>query len=147
MAKRKNKFNSLSTPGLRQELSNYLVELAFLRSNKLIRLPQKFWQLVKYKFRYRREIMACRKFIKKYGEATILFIAQNNYVISWTDYAKIEVLLQKYKESQDRLLLPKDFSSVPSSIKKRGVDLRESSSLPSKKGLFEKLEEIEKCLD
>lgn len=143
MAKKKARFNSLSTPGVRQELSNYLVELAFLRANKGVKLPQKFWQQPRYKFRYRREIMACRKFIKKYDEAIILFIAQNHYVTTWTDYAKLEFLFQEHAEKSRRRLLPKDHTSVEHKTETKGVDLRNSVSLPKKKGLFEKLEEIE----
>lgn len=87
--------------------------------------------------------MACRKFIKKYDEATILFIAQNNYITSWTDYANLEVLLQKYKEKSNRRLLPKDHTLVEDELNTKGVDLRDYISLSCKKGLFEKLEEIE----
>lgn len=144
MVKRKSKFNSLSTPGARQDLSNYLVELAFLRSNNGIKLPPKFWRLTKYKFRYMREIKGCRKFIKLYGEEVALHVAQNNYITTWTNYANLEVLFQKRMESFQRKMLPKDTTPVkPQSIYK-GEDLRDFSiSYRNKKGLFEKLEEIE----
>jgi len=96
--KKKARFNSLSTPGTRQDASNYLVELAFLRANHGIKLKPKFWQQTKYKFRYRREIQAVRKFIKKHGEAAVLSVAISNYIRTWTNYGQIEAQLQKIKE-------------------------------------------------
>jgi len=144
VAKRKSRFNSLSTPGTKQDLSNYLVELAFLRQQHGQKLPPKFWQLGKYKFRYRREIQACRKHIKKYGESVILYIALKNYITSWTDYAKIEVLAQARKEIAERIRAPKDKSEVSQESEILGLDLRgQTNSRPKKKGLFEKIEEIE----
>ena len=144
MAKRKARFNSLSTPGTKQDLSNYLVELVFLRQNKGIKLPKKFWQLNRYKFRYRREIQACRKFIKNYGEPVVLHIALKNYITSWTDYAKIEFLAQARKEAVERANSPKDLSPVVSLSEESGEDLRENKPTRSRRrGLFAKIEEIE----
>ena len=101
MKKKKARFSSLSTPGLKQDVSNYLTELAFLRSNRQIKLPPKFWQQTKYKFRYRREIQEVRKFIKKYGEARVLSVAISSYITTWTDYAQIEAALQKIVDIED----------------------------------------------
>jgi len=142
MGKRKAKFNSLSTPGQRQDLSNYLVELAFLRTNHGIKLPQHFWRQTRYKFRYTREIRGCRKFIKNYGEAAVLFVASNNYITTWTDYAKLEVLLQKFDERLTRIRNPKDTTSVTGETYFKGEDLRQIKKPKLNKGLFEKLKEI-----
>lgn len=142
--KRKSKFNSLSTPGVRQDLSNYLVELIFLRSNKGIKLPSRFWRQIKYKFRYMREIKACRKFIKTYGEPAVLFVVKNNYLTTFTDYAQMEVFLQKYKEAAERKSAAKDNSPVELEPISRGKDLRDFvKPVQEKIGLFKKLEELE----
>jgi hypothetical protein len=144
VAKRKRKFNSLSTPGIRQDLSNYLVELAFLRSNHGQRMPQKFWRLPKYKFRYMREIKGARKFIKDYGEPVVLHIALNNYITTWTKYDNLHVLAQKRVAAAERKAAPKDFTPVVSELRELGTDLRgQTARRPRKKGLFEKIEELE----
>lgn len=142
--RRKRKFNSLSTPGLRQDLSNYLVELAFLRSNHGIRMPERFWRLPKYKFRYMREIKGVRKFIKDYGESVVLHIALNNYITTWAKYDNLHVLAQKRVASLERRASPKDLTPVLKESRELGPDLRgQTKSRPSKKGLFEKIEELE----
>ena len=143
MAKRKSRFNSLSTPGLRQDCSNYLVELVFLRANKGNKLPSKFWQQQRYKWRYRKEIQACRKFIKKYGEPSVLYIAiHNQSVTTWTDFGKVEFLLQKLEERRQRLALPKDTSLVKPESVKVTKDYRDFVPTPRKGGLFERLKEL-----
>lgn len=144
MAKRKQKFNSLSTPGIRQDLSNYLVELAFLRSNHGNRMPQKFWRNPKYKFRYMREIKGVRKFIKDYGEPVVLHIALNNYITTWAKYDNLHVLAQKRVASLERSRAVKDLTPVISESRSLGSDLRgQIVRRPRKKGLFEKIEELE----
>lgn len=141
--KKKSKFNSLSTPGVKQELSNYLVELAFLRQNRGIKLPPYFWRETKYKFRYRREIMACRKFIKKYGEPFVLSIALRNHITTWTDFGKIEFLLQQRVESERRKRSPKDTSPVVDETNDQTEDLRDFSyPKPKKQSLFARLKEL-----
>lgn len=143
MTKRKSKFNSLSTPGVKQELSNYLVELVFLRQNRGVPLKPHFWRDTKYKFRYRREIMACRKFIKKYGEPFVLSVALDNYIYSWTDFSKIEFLLQRKNEAEERKKTPKDTSPVVNEANETSEDLRDFSySRPKKQSLFGKLKEL-----
>ncbi len=143
MSKRKSKFNSLSTPGVKQELSNYLVELAFMRQNRGAKLKPYFWRDTKYKFRYRREIMACRKFVKKYGESFVLSIALANHIRTWTDFAKIEFLLQQKAESQMRKALPKDSTPIEDDFIKETEDLRDFSlAKPKKHSLFERLKEL-----
>lgn len=142
--KRKAKFNSLSTPGVKQDLSNYLVELAFLRSNKGNRMPPKFWRLQKYKFRYMREIKGARKFIRDYGEPVILYVALNNYITTWTKYDNLHVLAQKRVSFINLRNAPKDDTPVAEESVDRGRDLRtEVSRRPRKKGLFEKIQELE----
>ena len=137
MAKRKNKarFTSLSS-GTPQDCSNYLVELAFLKRNKGTRLPPKFWQQQRYKWAYRKEIQACRKFIKKYGEPSVLYIAMNNHITSWSDFAHIEFLLQKIAERSRRLATPKDTTPVTKETVKVASDHRDFTPLPNKQGLF-----------
>lgn len=140
--KNKARFNSLSTSGHKQDCSNYLVELAFLKRNKGTKLPEKFWQLQRYKWQYRKEIQACRKFIKKYGEAATLSIAMNNHLTTWTDFAHIEFLLQRVAEQSVRLSAPKDTSSVTTESVKVDKDLRDFTPTPKKKNLFERLKEL-----
>lgn len=144
MAKRKARFNSLSTPGQKQDCSNYLVELAFLKDNHGIRLPPKFWQLTRYKFRYRREIQACRRFIKKYGEPDVLYVALNNHITTWTDFARIEFLLQQRAERRQRIAAPKDISPVVVDFSQENIDKRVNvKRRERKKGLFERLGELD----
>ena len=143
MKKRKARFNSLSTPGVKQDCSNYLVELAFLRANHGTKLPPKFWQHTKYKFQYKREIQACRKFIKKYGEPSVLYIALHNHITTWTNYGNVEFLLQKRVEKFKRLAATKDTSPVKTEGVVSSIDLRENRPIILKKeGLFERLEEL-----
>ena len=143
MAKRKKaRFNSLSTPGLKQECSNYLVELAFLKRNKGTRLPSKFWQQQRYKWLYRKEIQACRKFVKKYGEPAVLHIAMNNHITTWADFAHIEFLLQQVAERSVRLAAPKDTSEVEKESVKVAEDFRDFTAPQPKLGLFDRLKEL-----
>lgn len=137
------KFPSLTTPGARQDVSNYLVELAFLRENKGFPLPPKFWNEVKYKFRYKREIQACRRFIKTYGYEAILKIAKENYITTWTDFAQIEVMCQKIIAAQERLLLPKDKSAPTKDFTQTKEDYRGTVNIQPKKGLFDRLSELD----
>jgi hypothetical protein len=141
--KKKARFSSLSTPGLKQDCSNYLVELVFLRSNRGTRLPSKFWQQQKYKWRYRNEIQACRKFIKKFGEPAVLYVAMHHQEItSWRDFARVEFLLQKIEESRALRALPKDTSAVSKETVKVDEDHRDFTPAPPKKNLFERLSEL-----
>ena len=142
MAKRKARFSSLSTPGHKQDCSNYLVELAFLRWNRGTKLPEYFWRQQRYKWKYGKEIKACRKFIKKYGEAAVLYIALNNYITTWQDFAHIEFLLQKIEERRQRIATPKDTSPVSPAHVPTKEDLRDFVPAPRKKGLFERLKEL-----
>ncbi len=143
MAKKKMaRFNSLSTPGTKTTCPNYLVELAFLKRNKGNKLPSKFWQLQRYKWAYRREIQACRKFIKKYGEAPVLFVAMNNHITTWADFARIEYLLQQIDARKARLAEPKDTTAVEYESVKVSEDHRDFVPAPRKKGLFERLKEL-----
>lgn len=139
---KKTRFKSLSTPDLKQDLSSYLTELAFLRQNRGNRLPPKFWRQTKYKARYRKEIMACRKFIKKYGERAVLYIALNNYIRTWTDFARVEFLLQQQKEAQERRCAPKDHSRVQEESIEVKEDYRDFHPTQPRRGLFERLKEL-----
>lgn len=140
--KRKARFNSLSTPNKKVDCSNYLVELVFLRQNRGRRLQPEFWKQQRYKYRFRKEIQACRKFIKKYGEAAVLKITlENTDIVSWADYGKIEFYLQKLLERRQLRALPKDESDVETESVEVEQDLREH--IPSRrKSLFERLKEL-----
>lgn len=141
--KRKARFNSLSTPGVKQDCSNYLVELIFLRSNKGTKLPSKFWQLQRFKWRYRREIQACRKFIKNFGEPAVLSIAIDHpEITTWTDFARVEFLLQQIEEGRVRRALPKDTTDVVKDSVKVSEDLRDFTPPAPKKNLFDRLKEL-----
>jgi len=146
MKKKKARFNSLSTPGVRLDASKYLVELAFYRSNYGVKLQPQFWQRPKYKFKYRREIQAVRKFIKKYGEAAVLSVAISNYIKTWTDYGRVEGLMQRLKERHELKAGPKDVTPVTPLEDKESQDLRGLYGIKTDtkhtKGLFEKLKEL-----
>lgn len=145
MKKKKARFKSLSTPGKRQDASNYLVELIFLRTNHGAPLPPSFWQQTRYKFRYRREIQAVRKFIKKYGEVDVLFVAISNYITTWTNYANIEAMLQRREERKKLKASAKDLTPVQKPESPHGPDLRAENNMcspPVKKSLFERLKEL-----
>ena len=144
MKKNKAKFNSLSTPGVKQDLSNYLVELAFLRSNRGVKMPPKFWQNPQHKFRYMREIKGVRKFIKDYGESIVLEIALAEYITTWTKYDILHVLAQHRVAARERMKMPKDLTPVVKLDEQPGTDLRgRVNRRPRKKGLFEMIEELE----
>jgi hypothetical protein len=140
MKKRKARFNSLSTPGLRVTLENYLVELAFLRSNYNQKLPEKFWQSTRHKYKYRREIQAVKKFLNKFGETDVLRAAiEHLKIVSWADYGKVEAILQTYAERRELRARPKDLTPVKKRIK-NSVDLRPKDDTVKKpKGLFKRL--------
>lgn len=141
--KRKARFDSLSTPGVKQDCSNYLVELVFLRRNHGRRLASKFWQQTQYKFKYRREIQACRRFIKKYGEPSVLYVALHNpYITTWTDFAKIEYLMQQRMEILQRRATSKDISPVKPESVKVNIDLRTTRTPTRKKRLLQRLREL-----
>ncbi|MBV1929853.1 MAG: hypothetical protein KUG81_10140 [Gammaproteobacteria bacterium] len=143
MAKRKSKFTSFSTPGHKQDCSNHLVELAFLRQNKGKRLPEFFWREQRYKWRYRKEVQACRKFIKKYGEGPVLLAAIENLTITtWTDFGHVEYLLQKHAERRRLRALPKDNTPVVPESVKVTEDYRDFEPAKPKLGLFDRLKEL-----
>lgn len=145
MAKKKTaSFKSHSTPGHQMDLSCWLVELAMTRKNLGVRLPSYFWREVKYKFMFINELKAVKKFIKEYGERAILEISLREYITTYRDYALMQVFLQRIKEREERLALPKDISEVQPEITSIGPDLREARPVIKKKiGLFDRLKEIQ----
>jgi len=145
--RRKARFNSLSTPGHKQDCSNYLVELAFLRQNHGKKLPKSFWKMTRYKTRYRQELIACRKFIKKYGEPLVLKITLRDFrITTWRDYGKVEMVLQREQEKAVLKARPKDTSDVAPENPFVSEDLRPTRPTPSKRlGLFDKLKQLEKA--
>ena len=143
MAQRKSKFTSLSTPGHKQDCSNYLVELVLLRQNKGKKLPEFFWREQRFKWRYKKEIQACRKFIKKYGEPAVLSAAIDNVDLSsWSDFARVEFILQKIEEGRRLRALPKDSTGVVVETVKVADDYRDFIPPKSKLGLFDRLKEL-----
>jgi len=139
------KYNSHSTPGHKMDLAAWLVELAMTRMNCGVRLPQRFWTDTRYKFRFGREIQAVRKFMKEFGEKRLLEISLKEYITTYTDYAQMNVFLQKMREQSERLAYPKDTSEVkPEVTRVEGPDLRDSRPVIKKKlGLFDRIQEIQ----
>jgi len=143
MKKNKSKFTSFSTPGHKQDCSNHLVELAFLRQNKGKKLPEFFWREQRYKWRYRKKVQGCRKFIKKYGEGAVLLAAINNLSIAtWTDFAHVEFILQKTEERRRLKSLPKDETPVEPETVKVIEDYRDFEPAKPRLGLFDRLKEL-----
>jgi hypothetical protein len=135
------KVSSISTPGKRVGIETRLIEIAITRRQRGQVPPPDFWKLNKYKWVFRKEIQAVKKFIKKYGAAAVIEVVSKNYLTSFTDYASMEFLLQAIEERQKRLNLPKDISNVKNFHKENKKDLRGSGRRGTKKtGLFEKLE-------
>ena len=126
------------------DLAAWLVELAMTRFNQGIRLPARFWTDTRYKFKFGREIQAVRKFMKEFGEKRLLEISLKEYISTYTDYAQMNVYLQKMREQTARLAYPKDISEVKPEGKVEGPDLRELRPVIKKKlGLFDKIQEIQ----
>jgi len=91
-----------------------------------------------------REIKGARKFIKDYGESVVLYIAMNNYITTWAKYDNLHVLAQKRVAAIERRKAPKDVTPVSQEERELGSDLRgQTTRRPRKKGLFEKIEELE----
>lgn len=141
---------SLSTPGEKVALTTWLIELVMTRRNKGRPLPPKFWNELKYRGQFRREIMALNKGIKEYGQTAVIRATYNNFLDTFTDYQQFTYLLQMEMERLKRLANPKDLTEVvmqePTILPK---DLRPEYfvSLPArqqgKKSLFDRLKELE----
>lgn len=133
---------STTTPGHNMQLRSWLAELVMLRANKGPLKPY-FWRDVRWKWRYTNEVKAVSKYIKTYGEAVVVAVAADSKVNTFTDYARLEFLLQNEAAKYTRLPSIKDSSPVVDIVKITGVDLREQRNIKRKKSLFEKLSELE----
>lgn len=142
---------SLSTPGEKVALQTWLVELVMTRANKGRKLPPKFWNDLKYRGRFRREIQGLNKGLKEYGQTAVIRATWNNFLDTFTDYQKFTFLLQCEMERLKRLSLPKDFSPVEIENIQPPPDLRiKTSNMASHQGgkkfkhsVFEKLANLE----
>lgn len=132
---------SRTTPGHYMQLRSWLAELLCIR--QFGRLPPWFWRDVRYKFRYSNEIKSITKFLKVYGEPTVVTaILDNREITTLADYGKAEVFLQREQNIRNKRALAKD-TSLP--IKKDNAateDLRDSKPQTHKLSLFEKLDRI-----
>lgn len=104
-----------------------------------------FWRSKRWRGAYTREVRAISKFLKRYGEWAVVNLSCDVRINTFANYADIEFFLQKEAAKSIRLRLPKDISEVicETSV---GKDLREPRNFIRQKGLFEKLDEIEKCI-
>lgn len=143
MAKKTRKIESLTTPGFQMQARSWIAELVVYRANNG-NLPPKFWQQQKWKWRYANEVKAATKFIKSYGESTVLrVVLENKNLTTLSSYGDIEYLLQVEQEKLERLKTPKDTSDNVLETRVVGTDLRESNSFKPKPGLFEILNAME----
>lgn len=144
MSKKKIKIQSLSTPGHNMFVRSWLAELVMTRANKGQKLKPYFWRDSRWKWKYTSEVKAVSKFIKKYGEAAVVkVVSENRKIFTFASYGEMEVLLQKEHGRIERLLLPKDNTEVTSEEPEVVTDLRGPRLSISKKGLFQRLAELE----
>lgn len=137
---------SLSTPGEKVALTTWLIELVMTRRNKGHKLPPKFWNELKYRGQFRREIMALNKAIKEYGQQAVIRATYNNFLDTFTDYKEFTYLLQLEMERLKRLAAPKDLMEIKKSAAEiLPPDLREKTTQikTPQKSLFKRLEELE----
>lgn len=142
MAKKtKSVVNSITQPGAKVNIPTYLVELVMVRANKGKNLPPKFWNDLKWRGRFRREIMGVNKAIREYGLYCVIRAVVNNFIDTFTDYQKFIFVVQQELERLKRLAAAKDTSSIRSECQEVGEDLRDYKTT-KKKGLFERLGEL-----
>lgn len=136
------KLESLTTPGHMMQVRSWIAELMMVRYHKG-QLPPYFWRDGRWKWRYANEMKAVTKFIKKYGEGVVLKVICDAKINSFASYAELEFHLQREFEAQARLALPKDTTEVVNEVRDVSTDLREPRSVVSKRGLFDRLAELE----
>ncbi len=137
---RKNKIQSLTTPGHKMLARSWISELVMWRAN-FGHLPPYFWRQTKWKWRYTNEVKAASKFIKKYGESTVVkIVCANKKLQTLASYGELEFLLQAEQDRLKRLATPKDNTPVIDKVRAPIEDLRGPRSINTKKGLFEKLD-------
>lgn len=142
MPKKIKGIESITTPGHVMQVRSWLAELVMVRS--LGELPPYFWRDQRWKWKYANEVKAVTKFIKKYGEGVVAkAVCDDKKIKSFADYAHLEYSLQREADAQHKLSLPKDTTPVKNEDRRPIADLREPRSVVSKKGLFERLSELE----
>ena len=93
MAKTGKKIASRTTPGHNMQARSWITELVMLRSN-MGQLPPYFWREPKWKWRYTNEVKAASKFIKRYGESTVVkIVCANRQLATLASYGELEFLL------------------------------------------------------
>jgi hypothetical protein len=143
MSKKKVKgIESSTTPGHIMQVRSWLAELVMVRAHG--NLPPYFWREQRWKWIYANELKAVTKFIKKFGETVVAkTVCDNRKIHSFAHYAELEYSLQREADAQYKLSLPKDTTPIKNEDRGSDVDLREPRSVVSKKGLFERLSELE----
>jgi hypothetical protein len=105
-------------------------------------VPQKCWQLPKYKFYASREFKAINRFGKKYGLRTVVAaVLYNTRLKSLSDFAQAEVFLQTEANLERLRVLAKD--STTHSPAKHDIceDIREQRT-SIRPGLFARLDAL-----
>lgn len=139
----KNSILSLTTPNHKMQLRSWLAELVMTRAYPG-QLPPFFWREQKWKWIYSNEVKAITKFINKYGESAVAkTLIDNRQIKSAGKYSDIEYLLQHEAERLNRLAKPKDFSPIEPVVELRDLEDVRDFKTTVKKGLFERMRELE----
>jgi len=139
----KIKVLSQTTDGHKMQLRSYIAELMLIRQYGVGSLRPYFWRHKFWKGLYTREVRAVSKFLKTYGPQAVVEVVNNIKITSFTDYAQLEFFLQKEAARIQRLAAPKDTSKTKNEAYEV-EDLREPRFFIKKKGLFDKLDELER---
>lgn len=140
---KKIKVSSQTTAGHKMQLRSYIAELMLIRQYGLDSLSPYFWRHKYWRGLYTKEVRAVSKFLKSYGPLAVVTVANNIQINTFTNYAELEFFLQKEAAKIYRLTQPKDTSKIKNETCEV-KDLREPRFFIKKKGLFEKLNELEK---
>ena len=133
------KVQSQTTPGHKMQVRSWLSELVMLRSQGA--LPSYFWRDSRWRGNYTSEVRAVSKFIKAGGELSLIKIAENRAIVTWTDYALVQYLLTQEMNRFKKAMLPKDRSPVEN-FSYEDTDLRETKFQIKNKSTFEKLDSL-----
>ena len=140
---KKIKVQSQTTDGHKMQLRSYIAELMLIRQFGLGSLHPYFWRHKYWRGLYTKEVRAVSKFLKSYGDRAVVTVANNVQINTFTNYAELEFFLQKESAGYSRLSQPKDTSKIKNETYEV-EDLREPRFFVRKKGLFEKLDELER---
>lgn len=136
------KIKSETTPNHNMQLRSYVAELMLIRQFGKHSLMPYFWRHPRFKGTYTREVRAISKFIKTYGPSAVVSVACDVGIRTFTNYAEIEFFIQKEAAKSKRLAVPKDVTEVYTESETY-EDLREPRVTQRKKGIFERLNELE----